>query len=306
MHARASAFLKGIIFIPLMLFSQDLIIPLWPEGVPGGIEDSTYIETLDTDQPYRIRNVSKPTLSVYLPSNKTDTLTAVVICPGGGYTRLAFDHEGFEVAEWLNTVGIAGIVLKYRLPDDRIMKDKFVGPLQDVQAAVRCVRRNAKKWGIHQGKIGIMGFSAGGHLAATASTLYNEQVYVPIDSVSARPDFSVLIYPVISLKNSLTHFGSRLQLLGRSPTQQQIKYFSANEKVTIETPPAFLVHSGDDGSVPAINSILYYKALQAYHIPCELHLFESGGHGYGINRGTGSEASWPEALSQWLKMHEWM
>ncbi|MFC1569167.1 alpha/beta hydrolase [bacterium] len=291
--------------IPFHLLGQNYIVPLWPEGPPGAIPDSTYIEFLDTDKPHRIRNVSDPTLSIYLPSEHNTECTAIVICPGGGYRRLAMDIEGFEVAKWLNTMGIAGIILKYRLPDDRIMKDKSIGPLQDVQEAIRSVRRNALEWRIDPQKIGVIGFSAGGHLAATASTLYDDIVYELIDSVSARPDFSVLIYPVISFRDSVTHTGSRSQLLGESPTNKQIHQFSADEQVNEETPPAFLVHSINDEGVSIQNSLNYFKALRNNNVPCELHFFESGGHGYGINQGKGSEANWPETLYEWLKMHGW-
>ncbi len=288
------------------LAAQDQVIPLWPDGAPGAINDPTYVETLDTDQPWRIRNVSEPTLSIYLPPVDKANGTAVVICPGGGYVRLAFDHEGFMIAEWLNTQGIAGIVLKYRLPEDRIMQDKSIGPLQDVQEAIRTVRHHASEWGIDPHKIGIMGFSAGGHLAATASTLYDERVYEPVDTTSARPDFSVLIYPVISFRDSIMHPGSRERLVGDAPSLAQIHRFSADEQVNPRTPPAFLVHSVGDETVPIENTLRYFEALRSCHVPCEVHLFESGGHGYGINRGKGSEAFWPEILTHWLKMHGWL
>jgi acetyl esterase/lipase len=287
------------------LSGQDEILSVWPGIPPGGLVNTEVIESMDEDQPFRIRNVTEPSLSVYLPKNRFIDRTAIIICPGGGYIRLAFDHEGFEVAEWLNQQGIAGIVLKYRLPDDRIMENKSIGPLQDVQQAIRIVRKKAVEWQIDPNKIGVMGSSAGGHLAATASTLYGMQVN-PSEPISARPDFSVLLYPVISFRDSVTHNGSRLRLLGDSMTEARIHQFSADEQVTVDTPPAFLIHSLDDDAVPYLNSLLYMTALRRNSVRCELHLFQSGGHGYGISRARGSEGAWPILLKEWLKMNGWL
>jgi acetyl esterase/lipase len=305
--------MKKTLWIPIVVCSlirptlsgQDEILSVWPGVPPGVLVNAEVIESMDEDQPFRIRNVTEPTISVYLPQNRLLNRTAIIICPGGGYVRLAFDHEGFEVAEWLNQQGIAGIVLKYRLPDDRIMEDKSIGPLQDVQQAIRIVRKKANEWQINPNKIGVMGFSAGGHLAATASTLYGMQVS-PKDTVSARPDFTVLLYPVISFRDSVTHMGSRLRLLGDSMSEDIIHQFSADEQVTADTPPAFLAHSLDDGAVSYINSLQYMTALKRNGIRCELHLFQSGGHGYGISRARGSEGSWPILLKEWLKMNAWL
>jgi acetyl esterase/lipase len=305
--------MKKTLWIPIVVCSlirptlsgQDEILSVWPGVPPGVLVNAEVIESMDEDQPFRIRNVTEPTISVYLPQNRLLNRTAIIICPGGGYVRLAFDHEGFEVAEWLNQQGIAGIVLKYRLPDDRIMEDKSIGPLQDVQQAIRIVRKKANEWQINPNKIGVMGFSAGGHLAATASTLYGMQVS-PKDTVSARPDFTVLLYPVISFRDFVTHMGSRLRLLGDSMSEDIIHQFSADEQVTADTPPAFLAHSLDDGAVSYINSLQYMTALKRNGIRCELHLFQSGGHGYGISRARGSEGSWPILLKEWLKMNAWL
>lgn len=287
------------------LFGQDEVLPIWPETPPGAKINTDVMESMDTDQPFRIRNVTEPEIWVYLPHDRIIKRTAIVICPGGGYVRLAFDHEGFEVAEWLKKQGVAGIVLKYRLPDDRIMKDKSIGPLQDVQQAIRLVRKKADEWQIDPDKIGVMGFSAGGHLAASASTLYSMQVG-PSDSVSARPDFTVLMYPVISFRDSITHKGSRTRLLGDSPGEDRIHQFSADEQVTADTPPAFIAHSLDDDAVSYLNSVRYMTALKEHGIRCECHLFHSGGHGYGISRGRGTEARWPALLEEWLKMNGWL
>lgn len=199
-------------------------------------------------------------------------------------------------------MGITALVLKYRLPDNSIMIDKSIGPLQDAQEAMRIVRRKAKEWHINPDKIGIMSFSAGGHLASILSTHFSEKVYEPKDTTSARPDFSLLIYPVISMDSSLTHKGSRDMLLGQIPSREQVKRFSNELQVTLQTPPAFLVHSLDDNVVPVQNIINYALALKKFNIPCELHIYETGGHGYGLGRSTDTESSWPEACRKWLKV----
>ncbi len=296
-----SAFLF-LLMVSSSLNAQNMIIKLWPDGAPGAKIDSSYKETtiMDNSRP-RISKVSEPEIWVYLPDKLIANGTAVVICPGGGYGRLAIDHEGWDVARWLNTLGIAGIVLKYRLPSEAIMVDKTIGPLQDAQEAIRFVRRKAVEWNINPNKIGIMGFSAGGHLAGTASTMYNEIIYKPLDTVSARPDFSILIYGVLSMK-SFTHPGSRQNLLGDNPSQELINKFSNELQVNKSTPPAFLVHASDDKAVPVENSIRYCQALVKNNIPCELHIYETGGHGFGtaLERKS-NESSWTEACYKWLK-----
>jgi acetyl esterase/lipase len=201
----------------------------------------------------------------------------------------------------LNGFGVTAFVLSYRLPADAIMAEKSIGPLQDAQEAIRRVRRNAAMWHIDPHRIGIMGFSAGGHLAASASTRFAERVYPPTDTTSARPDFSILIYPVISMEASMTHGGSRQNLLGANPSAETVRLFSCDERVTADTPPAFLAHSADDGSVPVKNSTKYMEALVRHNVPCELHVYERGGHGYGLGKGKGTETSWPEACARWLR-----
>jgi acetyl esterase/lipase len=295
-----------LLLMTVLLSGQSFVLPLWEGTAPGAIEDMTYEESMKPGEPWRIQQVSVPTLSVYLPDSSGTAGPAIVICPGGGYTVLAFDHEGFEVAEWLASRGIAAVILKYRLPDDRIMEDKSIGPLQDVQRAIRVARRRSGEWGIDAHKIGVMGFSAGGHLAATASTLYNEKVYSVSDTVSARPDFSVLVYPVISFRDSVTHTWSRFRLLGDSLSENQIRRFSTDERVNKTTPPALLIHSIDDHGVPVENTLRYFNALRALGVSCEMHLFESGGHGYGFERGKGSENHWPDLLLHWVQMHGWL
>jgi enterochelin esterase-like enzyme/acetyl esterase/lipase len=284
------------------IFGQSKIIEIWNGKVPGSIQNPNYKQIVDSAYWIKIRFVTNPTIQVYPAPADKNTGTAVVVCPGGGYYGLSYIGEGTEVAKWLNKLGVTAVVLHYRLPDDAIMKNKSIAPLQDGQEAIRIVRRNAKEWGINPHKIGIMGFSAGGHLASTVSTHFNEIVYNPIDSTSARPDFSLLIYPVISMNSAITHGGSRENLIGKHPTPQMVKHFSNALQVTAQTPPAFMVHSLDDGTVPVENSIEYALAMKKHNIPCELHIYEHGGHGYGLgmkNRGT--ESTWANACEKWLQ-----
>jgi len=283
-----------------MINAQPKIIKIWPSQVPGSISNPAYREISEFTDILRISQVSDPDIAVFLPPAEKATGTAVVICPGGGYGILAYDYEGADIAKWLNTIGIAGIILKYRLPSDLIMKNKTIGPLQDAQEAIRIVRRNAKEWNINPLKIGIMGFSAGGHLASTLSTHYMDKVYETTDTTSARPDFSILIYPVISMDKDITHGGSRTALLGSNPDQSTIDKFSNELQVNKNTPPTFLVHAADDEAVPVQNSTNYFLALQKHDVPAELHIYEKGGHGFSMPKSKGTESTWPEAFKQWL------
>ena len=258
-----------------------------------------------TDGILRIRDVSIPVLTMYIPTNPSRKRTAVIICPGGGYSILAASHEGSDVAQVFNSWGITAFVLKYRLPDDSIMNNKEIGPLQDAQRALQLVRQNAKEWNIDPGKIGIMGFSAGGHLAATASTHFENPVIENSNNVSLRPDFSLLIYPVISFTDSLAHMGSRNNLIGKNPSPEKIKAYSNELLVNTKTPPAFLVHANDDKSVKPGNSIRYYEALRKNKIAAELRLYDQGGHGFGMNNKTTSD-SWMERLKNWLQANQYL
>lgn len=283
------------------LLGQDKVLDIWNGKIPGAIPNTDFVQTVDSaDNWIKMRFITDPTMDMYQASSEKSTGTAVIICPGGGYWGLAIEHEGKQVAQWFNSLGITAFVLKYRLPDNSIMVNKSIGPMQDGQEAIRMVRRHAKEWGINPDKIGIMGFSAGGHLASTLSTHFNEKVYDSIDTISARPDFSLLIYPVVSMDSTITHWGSRVFLLGSNPSQELVNRFSNELQVSSETPPAFLVHSMDDSTVPVQNSINYALALRKLNIPCELHIYESGGHGYGLGRSTDTESTWPEACRKWL------
>lgn len=287
--------------IILPINAQNQIIPLWTEAIPDAIHDSSYQEKEISEEEI-IKNSSKvvtPTLSVFFPDKDSSNGSSILIFPGGGYSHLAIDKEGTKVARWLNTLGITAFVLKYRLPNDQIMKAKTIGPLQDAQEAIRYIRRNAEKWKIKKNKIGVMGFSAGGHLAATLSTHYNDKVYQVSDSVSAKPDFSILIYPVISMTNEITHKGSQSNLLGNSPSLSLINRFSNEQQVNANTPPAFIIHATDDLVVPAENSINYYLALKKNKVSAELHLYEKGGHGFGLG-GKETSQYWTKDCENWL------
>lgn len=294
-------------FISGLSLAQSEAIPIWTEGIPGAISNATYEEEASYDAAQTLIGLSKisqPALTVFLADSTLANGTSVVICPGGGYTHLAINKEGYQVAKWLNTLGISAFVLKYRMPTDLTMTDKTIGPLQDAQEAVRIVRRNAEKWNLNPTKIGIMGFSAGGHLAATLATHFDATVYAP-DKISARPDFSILIYPVISMEEGVTHQGSKKSLLGANPSQKLIDTYSNAKQVSANTPPAFLVHATDDGAVPVENSIEYYLALKEYKIPVEMHIYENGGHGFGLGRN-GTHTNWPKACEDWLTAHHYI
>jgi acetyl esterase/lipase len=283
--------------------AQNTVLKLWPGGIPGSVKNESYAEksTVTNGEISRFEKVTDPVLYVFLPPSEKATGSAVLICPGGGYGGLAFSHEGFAIAKWLNDNGIAGIIMKYRLPSDLIMKDKSVGPLQDAQEAMRIIRRHTSEWKINPRKIGVIGFSAGGHLASTLSTHYAEKVYEATDTTSARPDFSLLIYPVISFDVSFTHSGTRKNLIGDNPSEEAVRHFSNELQITDKTPPAFLVHSADDKVVPIQNSIVYFEGLQNYSIPSELHIFQKGGHGYGLSPEKGTQSAWPGLCIRWLK-----
>jgi acetyl esterase/lipase len=299
-------FLRSLIlFLAALVISvnaQDKVLKVWPNKIPGSIENANYKEKSDTaaNGMVTLSKVTDPTISVYFPHDVKATGAAVVICPGGGYVHLAYTKEGINIAHWLNSLGVTGVVLKYRLPSDEIMKDKTIGPLQDAQEAMRIVRRNAKEWGLDPNKIGLIGFSAGGSLASTLCTHYNMKVY-DSDSTSARPDFAILGYPVISMKLVITHLGSRENLLGKNPSQKTVEEFSNELQVNENTPETFLFQAEDDHTVPVENSIDYFLALKKYKIPAELHIYEKGGHGFGLGYEGETNSDWPKACAHWLK-----
>ncbi|MCE7066377.1 alpha/beta hydrolase [Dyadobacter sp. CY326] len=287
--------------IPEKSMAQNEVINLWPEGKVPNYKTNSVEEKSVTDDSniLRISGVSVPTLTAFIVPKEKATGAAVMICPGGGYGILAASHEGSDFAKWFNDRGISAFVLKYRLPSEKTMTHQHEVPLMDAMQAMKLIRQSAGKWNIDVNKIGVMGFSAGGHLAATLSTHFNMGEKA---SPEAKPNFSILIYPVISLTPALAHGGSRDNLLGSEKSDELIKYYSNELQVSPETPPAFLVHAMDDGAVPPENSIEYCLALKKQKISAELHLYPKGGHGYGMRTdGKGSLAGWPTAMDGWLK-----
>lgn len=275
------------------------VVPLYsgkiPNSKPGPDKEKREVRSNGTEI---IHAISVPTVTVFLPSKPAPSRTAVIIFPGGGYRINAIKHEGLDVAKKLNEWGVAAFVVKYRIPDDATMVNKEIGPLQDAQQAITLVRKNASKWNIDPDKVGIMGFSAGGHLASTAATHFNNRV-IDDERSNLRPDFVVLGYPVISFSDSIGHTGSRDNLLGKSPDPKKVLEYSNDLHVTSETPPTFLVHAGDDKGVLPKNSILFYESLLKHNVPAELHVYERGGHGFGMNNPT-TEEKWMNSLKNWL------
>lgn len=290
--------LLTVITPTILLFGQETL-PLYPGSIPNS-KPSDPLEQVDT-RPSGERFISlttEPTLTLHRPKNPNGK--AVVICPGGGYRGTSIDKEGHLIAKELNSVGVTAFVLKYRIPDDRSSVDKSITPLQDAQQAIRYVRQNAAKWKVDPNQVGIMGFSAGGHLAATAATHYAQPADPAVkDKTGLRPDFVILIYPVISFLDSLAHKGSRENLLGPAATEQQIRLYSNELQVTTDSPPAFLVHAGDDDVVKVENSVAYYLACHRNGVPAELHIYPKGGHGFGLNNTTTGD-KWMNRLKNWL------
>lgn len=291
-----------LILLGLQTQAQEFVLPLW-EQTPPLQRASDQKETAIREGVLRIANVQKPTIEVYLPTRQMANGKAILIFPGGGYGILAYDWEGTDFAKWLNAQGIAGIVVKYRLPKSETLTDPKEVPLLDAQRAMRLVRHHAAEWKIDPSQIGVMGFSAGGHLASTLSTQYTHEVSRPkdaLDTLSARPDFSILVYPVISFRDAAAHVGSRNALIGADASQELKDRFSAEINVTADTPPSFLVHAQDDKGVPIENSLLYYKALHSHQVKAALHLYPTGGHGFGFGLGKGDLENWRNILLGWI------
>lgn len=247
--------------------------------------------------------VVHPTLSIYLPQDKKEKRAAVIICAGGGYAELNIGREGYQVAEAFNKESVAAFVLKYRLPDDKTNKNKAVAPLQDAQQAIKMVRDSAARWNIDPDKIGMMGFSAGGHLVSSAGTHFKDEHIPNKSKTSLRPDFMLLVYPVISFGDAFGHIGSRNNLLGRKPPANSVRYFSNELHVNKETPPTFLAHTGDDKIVLVTNSIRFYEELNKHGINADLHIYSKGGHGFGA---TPSFEEWFGRILQWMKSSQFI
>lgn len=274
----------SFLFVTTMLSAQKPVeLLLWPNGAPNSNGLTGTEEDLNGG---RVANVIKPSITVY-PAAKPNGM-AIIMCPGGGYARLAMNHEGHDMAPWFNTQGITYVVLKYRMPNGN-----YEVPLSDAEQAIRLVREHATEWGINPQRVGIMGASAGGHLAASLATLYS--------SDKTRPDFQILFYPVISMIKGVTHGGSRENLLGENPSQELEQKYSLERQVSARSPQAFIMLSSDDSAVIPINGIGYYLALREQKAPASLHVYPTGGHGWGFNDNFTYKRQWTEELEKWLR-----
>jgi acetyl esterase/lipase len=301
---------KIIALISTIMVHAQQELPLYggqpiPNSRPGA--DREMVDSVGQPVRYSFSKVSRPTLTVYLPEAGKGNGVAVIVCPGGGYTHLAMTHEGADVAKWLNGLGITAFLLKYRLPSDETMIDKTIGPLQDAQRAIQLVRQRAGEWGVDVGKVGILGFSAGGHLASTAGTHFLQTTINDSNSgqVSLRPDFLVLLYPVISFSDSIGHRGSRDALIGTHPDPALVLRYSNERQVTAQTPPTFIIHCEDDKTVPVLNSLYFYEALVKNGVPAEIHVYPRGGHGFGLWNPLSAD-QWPDRLQHWMEVNGWV
>ena len=246
-----------------------------------------------------VSKVTEPAFQYFRVKEDNIKRPCVIIYPGGGYTILASGHEGIDVAKFFNSIGVNAMVVKYRIPNDKAQSDKSIAPLQDAQQAILLAKTNANTWGIDDKKIGILGFSAGGHLAASLSSHYADVKIDKPSNVSLRPDFQILIYPVITMKD-FGHTGSKENLIGKNPTPNQIQYYSNELNVNEQTPPAFIVHAINDDAVPVQNAYVYDSALKANKVSSTLYLYEKGGHGFGMKNPTATE-QWTTPLTSWLQ-----
>ncbi|MFV8375848.1 alpha/beta hydrolase [Flavobacterium sp. LB1P71] len=317
-----------VLLLSFTISNAQKVIPLYDGKIPNskimsGLTDTIAVFPSGNKMIHFVLRVASPDLTIFLPEKSKATGIAVIICPGGGYTGLAIDHEGYDIAKKLNEKGIAGFVLKYRLPNALYVDNKQIVPLQDAQRAIQLVRENAKKWGINPHKIGIEGNSAGGHLASTAGTHYQKALIDNPLKTSLRPDFMVLNYPVISMADSLTHLGSRYNLIGEglspealnkimsdwktseqklanlSVNEEKIKEYSNELQVTSDTPPTFITHAVDDNVVKVQNSVLFIAALQKNKVPVESFFYAKGGHGYSMDNPT-SDVEWIDSCTTWI------
>jgi acetyl esterase/lipase len=297
--------MKAALLILSIIFSSGVMaqetFPLYDGAIPGA-RNGADEETVDATG--HVAKISKPTISVFKSANAKPNGAAVIIFPGGGYWINAIQHEGFDVAKRFNDAGVTAFVVKYRIPNDKTMSNRETGPLQDAQQAMYVIRKRAMEWNVNPNQIGIMGFSAGGHLASTAGTHFTTAVNPALKNSNLRPDFMILVYPVISFLDSVGHLGSRDQLIGKSPSKEKISLYSNEMQVTKQTPPTFLIHASDDESVLSENSILFYQSLIKNNVPAELHIYQKGGHGFGMKNPTTQDA-WMDRCLNWMKANGW-
>jgi acetyl esterase/lipase len=280
--------------------AEPKVIDLWPEGIPD-LKAGIPPERVENGRAY---SVNRPTLTLFPAPAPRGESTAVIICPGGGYDHLSLENEGAAVARWLNTLGVTAFVLRYRL-----IEYGHPAPLRDVLRAVRLVRSRAAEFGVNAARIGVLGASAGGHLAACAGTLFDApegRTGAELDKVSARPDFIVLLYAVISMKEPYVHVGSRHALLGDNPPPELLDHLSPELQVTKDSSPAFIVHTEEDRTVNDSNSLQFYMALHQAHVPVEMHLYEKGPHGFGMRKDLGQTSAWPKRCEEWMRSHGWL
>jgi len=284
----ASLLLTVLLLFATEVRAQPLLpvtIPLWEGDTPSAVGD---------------QGDDIPTLTLYHASPRTRTGAAIIVCPGGGYVGLAVGHEGNDIAGWLNSIGVSAFVLEYR----RAPKYGHPVPLMDAQRAIRTVRARAEEWNVDPDRLGILGFSAGGHLASSAGTHFDGGVAEssdPVERMSSRPDFMILGYPVITFVEESMHEGSRRNLLGENPDQDLVRFMSSELQVSPDTPPTFLVHTSEDTGVPPQNSILFYLALHKAGVPVEMHVFEKGQHGLGLAPDDPAFSAWPDLAETWMR-----
>lgn len=300
-------FLVTIFFVSVSLnvFAQKEM-PLYGGAIPNSKTDTVKEQRGDWGKEnYYYKNITQPTLTAFLPDTDKSTGTSVIICPGGGYIVVAITHEGFQIAEAFQKMGVAAFVLRYRLPSDQTMVDKNVGPLQDAQRAIQIVKTNAKQWNLDTAKVGIIGFSAGGHLASSVGTHFQRDYISNKQGISFRPAFMILGYPVISFADSLTHMGSRNNLIGKNPSPEKIKEYSNELQVTANTPPTFIFQAENDATVKVENSLIFYQALRKNKVQAEMLIYPKGGHGFGLNNST-TTSKWMDECQKWMLSNGWL
>jgi acetyl esterase/lipase len=296
---KLTIYLIGMCFLPLAVQAQR-IVNLYPGNIPNS--KKTELKNVpENPSEGLIRRVITPTLQMFLPDKDQASGTAIVICPGGGYSVIVYGGEGVMTAKEFVKKGVAAFVLQYRLPNDSFQVNKTIAPLQDAQEAIKMVRDSAVAWGIDVNKVGIMGFSAGGHVASTEATHFNKPLIENKSNTGLRPDFQILVYPVISMQDSLAHMGSRTQLVGNNPTKETINLYSNELQVDKNTPPAYITVAADDKVVDVDNSITYFEKLRHNKVPVEMHIYQKGDHGF-VFRHPG----WMEPLFEWMDSNGWM
>jgi acetyl esterase/lipase len=290
--------LVALCLFPFALQAQE-IIKLYADSIPNA--KPTTLPDVPQNPIGLVRRSIHPTLEVYLPLKEKASGAAVVICPGGGYSVIVYDGEGVTTAKEFAKNGVAAFVLKYRLPNDSFEVNKTIAPLQDAQQAIKRVRDHAAQWNVDSNKVGIIGFSAGGHLASTEATHYQKALIANKSNTGLRPNFQILVYPVVSMQDSLTHKDSRRQLLGDHPTKEMIDLYSNELQVNDETPPTWITHAADDNVVDVDNSIRFFEQLRHRHVPVEMHIYPKGGHGFIFH-----QKGWMETLFLWMRNNKWM